>query len=1133
MYKYNPFIMQNIRANTLIIGANNNPINKKVRLNADFSINYKKNSIIICSFIEKQLCLHGKFLRYLRSNGKNHVINNYVKGNENERLFTFLFFKFINLKFSIMNKKFLSVILFSALMVGTAGTFTSCKDYDDDIKDLQGQVDGLAGDVKKLQGDLTTLGTTVDNLTYVKDAKIENGKLVVVDKNGNPHSYDIPAGVTYTLSVSKDGDEVTISLKGSDGSTSDVKIDMPKGFDATLLSIDKDGNILYDDEKTGGKIDLPTVPTLTMEILDEDGVKLGYIIKYGSATPINLRISDVLPITSFEYIPESILQGWGERVIVFHKDSYKPVEIKNDAVVALAKTNYLPNQAAPQFHVNPSSATQEQITKTDVLDKTVTMTKGVNAGLVTWKNTVIEGGLATVTLEANPNLFANSSLTEDNEKPELNEIALQFTTKAGNKVTTEYVGVVNRTEELKLVLADKEVTSENAKDDKCHFATNLAAAEEQKAKIGVDNKPAADNNHLVQNVVYDDAVSEQGIDLKTLVTTCNIAGSQHKFFNYANYADTYELTFEAVEYKVNNTPQENYMTLEDGIFHAKNYGGVDKSAIGKSPIVLAKLTDKTNNNELVAAAWIKLLIVAGEVSTDIEDDYVAEKKVETNLGCNSGAGWTYETEDEFMSAQVYNFKNNADLEALSKQQWHHIYAFDEDATTKYAENQVGDWTITATEYDENNEANQVVKFVLKTTPFEVKSYVGYAVFTKTTEDTKLDAVANSRTYPENVVIKYVVEVKNIDFTANTPQGSTAGAKIAEYWSTFKGKSAIDIYCATPDDAGTTTKAVIEQDLLSNFYGRTVALKYNKEDAEEKYPSFAHENMTVKFVFSAENNKRIVKGNDGKNYELFVNADGTQIHALEVLEGDFTVIASDENVIATLSENETDDNGTATETSDDVTIAENIKISYQSNDVAKAVLNWAARDTDEMLYATIDMKYYNGCDQYVPVTDGTFNAKFIRPVNISGNEGKYFEDGNNEGKSVLNLGDLVVLKDWRLDASSGLNEFSEHLNYYKYYNVTAIKLAEDKDILTNLNNSETFVPIEEVFGKTGAETLLTFDPKLQTYENVPTEVPNFGTVTYNNKDVKVHSSFYLRIPIEVVYVWGSVIEEIDVEVKPTL
>ena len=43
-----------------------------------------------------------------------------------------------------MNKKFLSAILFGALMVGSTGTFTSCKDYDDDIKDLQGQLDKKA-----------------------------------------------------------------------------------------------------------------------------------------------------------------------------------------------------------------------------------------------------------------------------------------------------------------------------------------------------------------------------------------------------------------------------------------------------------------------------------------------------------------------------------------------------------------------------------------------------------------------------------------------------------------------------------------------------------------------------------------------------------------------------------------------------------------------------------------------------------------------------------------------------------------------------------------------------------------------------------------------------------------------------
>ena len=31
-----------------------------------------------------------------------------------------------------MNKKFLSAVLFGALMVSSTGTFVSCKDYDED-----------------------------------------------------------------------------------------------------------------------------------------------------------------------------------------------------------------------------------------------------------------------------------------------------------------------------------------------------------------------------------------------------------------------------------------------------------------------------------------------------------------------------------------------------------------------------------------------------------------------------------------------------------------------------------------------------------------------------------------------------------------------------------------------------------------------------------------------------------------------------------------------------------------------------------------------------------------------------------------------------------------------------------------
>ena len=43
-----------------------------------------------------------------------------------------------------MNKKFLSAVLFGALMVSSTGTFVSCKDYDDDIDNLQEQINKLA-----------------------------------------------------------------------------------------------------------------------------------------------------------------------------------------------------------------------------------------------------------------------------------------------------------------------------------------------------------------------------------------------------------------------------------------------------------------------------------------------------------------------------------------------------------------------------------------------------------------------------------------------------------------------------------------------------------------------------------------------------------------------------------------------------------------------------------------------------------------------------------------------------------------------------------------------------------------------------------------------------------------------------
>ena len=61
-----------------------------------------------------------------------------------------------------MNKKFLSAILFGALMVTSTGTFVSCKDYEDDIQNVQEQVDANKSALAALTSQATALQSALD-----------------------------------------------------------------------------------------------------------------------------------------------------------------------------------------------------------------------------------------------------------------------------------------------------------------------------------------------------------------------------------------------------------------------------------------------------------------------------------------------------------------------------------------------------------------------------------------------------------------------------------------------------------------------------------------------------------------------------------------------------------------------------------------------------------------------------------------------------------------------------------------------------------------------------------------------------------------------------------------------------------
>ena len=74
-----------------------------------------------------------------------------------------------------MNKKFLSAILFGALMVSSTGTFVSCKDYDDDIDNLQGQIDKLATK-EDMEAKLAQMQAAIDAVKATAEAALKKAE---------------------------------------------------------------------------------------------------------------------------------------------------------------------------------------------------------------------------------------------------------------------------------------------------------------------------------------------------------------------------------------------------------------------------------------------------------------------------------------------------------------------------------------------------------------------------------------------------------------------------------------------------------------------------------------------------------------------------------------------------------------------------------------------------------------------------------------------------------------------------------------------------------------------------------------------------------------------------------------------
>ena len=78
-----------------------------------------------------------------------------------------------------MNKKFLSAILFGALMVTSTGTFVSCKDYDDDIDRLDQEISNVKDAIKALE-DKVGSGKYSDGTAEPAKASTADGEPILI-----------------------------------------------------------------------------------------------------------------------------------------------------------------------------------------------------------------------------------------------------------------------------------------------------------------------------------------------------------------------------------------------------------------------------------------------------------------------------------------------------------------------------------------------------------------------------------------------------------------------------------------------------------------------------------------------------------------------------------------------------------------------------------------------------------------------------------------------------------------------------------------------------------------------------------------------------------------------------------------
>lgn len=956
-----------------------------------------------------------------------------------------------------MRKRFVKVVLFGALALATTTSFISCKDYDDDIKRIDDQVSQITQSLNDLK---TAVGNNgVKSVTY--DAA--TGKLTIVDSNDKSVSCTITQSLPeYTVEVA--GGKIVLKKGGQEVSSADLPA-AAAGFDATKLTVNDKGEVLYDGVKTNVK-----VPTSSIALIEQDGVVVGYKITVDGKES-TFYIADALPLTSLVFVPEAYLSGVeAMRATNLSYDKWTPLnqavtekgEIWNAPLSPKSNSNITPDMVA-YYHVNPVGVTMKQISKlvlsADDKEFVGTRATGFKIADVDLKKCSINDGILKVVFKG------NSEAIQKIDASKITVLNLQATVNVngGTKTITSDYAAIYKSIMKDFVLA-------NPKDADVHNA-HLYGADNTRSLIG--KAEDAINQEPMCEVAYN---NKKGIDLSEYVETHYKEFTDNKELKPIGEGDKTIANDKLADYGLklvyslsdyyqgdNKTLQSSFFANLKGSVLTAKVGDITEdpiAAVGRMPLVRVEL-QRASDGEVVNVGWIKVKITRG----DIEGTNYDKKCGDLKLQC---APKTYNLTFDEMNVSIYQKLG------LTKEDFHAIYALKSSTKNSSGQN-VAD--LKAGEYGtivELNDADPNVETVcLAWTVTDVDQLKAI--------DKDGNMIATATYEPRNDKSRANVTI-TFTATVKTPKASfDDGSKNVDYW--YNNLNNVRMNVETPG-SGHTCQFKVDVDNVFEGNAPSFKLVGGNETASA---DFQLDKIDYQYIFSAENKDVKVLGNDGKTYTLTVSADGKELYA------DAALVAK---IVDT-------------------------NVEYQETPAAKAILNTYSH-SETPFSAKMDMVLTNQCNMKLPMTDGKFNADFLRPVNVTPIDGQFFVDATDNGYTVKVL-DLVYLTDWRdykfAKGTSASGIAYDGTGYYTYYEVASIVVDVD-GITTNMNNND----IEK-------KLLKDVNANIQITQAGETVVGNYGTLTYKNIGSNV-KAFKIKVPVTVNYKWGSVKTAVYMDVKST-